>query len=84
MFSLAAGSKLIPDYFLDEVEESFHGMMSDEQGRAPGGTQASGASRDTPEGVFGVTKTLITEEVVKQVKATFLFDADGKNPGKLS
>ena len=38
-------------------------------------------SNDTPEGIFKVTESLITPEVIQQVNATFLFVVDGKNPG---
>lgn len=40
-------------------------------------------SSNTPEGVFKLTESLITPEIVKQTNATFLFVIDGEHPGKL-
>lgn len=39
------------------------------------------APSDTPEGVFNLASTLLNEDIVKKVNATFLFVADGNNPG---
>ena len=85
IFFTGTGSKLLPDYFLDDIDESFHGAGAGE-GQSSGNDKVAQdsteqPSMDTPESVFAVTRSLINEDVVQQVKATFLFDATGKNPG---
>jgi len=61
---------------LDDIDESFH------SGPAKTSGGSGQVSKDTPEGVFDLTRSLLNEEIVSQVKATFLFDASGKYPGK--
>lgn len=70
---MITGAKLSPDFFLDD-EDISEILSSTEAG--------SEASKDTPEGVFNLTRSLITEEVVKEINASFLFVVDGKHPGK--
>ena len=78
------GADLLPDYFLDEAED-FQDQWLKAKSEIPAESETmSGASHDTPEGVFNLTRTLLTEEVVKQINATFLFVVDGKYPGEFN
>ncbi len=70
------GEKLLPDYFLDEYQE-FQGEWLDSSKQ---NFQAQG-STDTPQGVFTKVQTLLNEDLVKDVGATFVFVVDGKDPG---
>ena len=75
-----AGEKLLPDYFLDEAEDfQSEWLQAKKQMEAPTPTMA--APGNTPEGVFQQVKSLLNEEIVNKVQATFLFVADGKDPG---
>ena len=65
------GEKLLPDYFLDEAEDFQAEWLSSNQS----------PPSDTPESVFGHVKTLLNAEVVDGIKATFVFELDGNNPG---
>ena len=75
---MCLGSKLLPDYFLDEAEDFQDQWL---ESKASQGSSGPEGSKDSPEGVFKVAESLITPEIAKQVNATFLFVVDGKYPG---
>ena len=77
---LCSGAKLLPDYFLDEAEDFQAEWLQTKDQVAPS-TQATAAPDSTPDGVFGNVKHILSEEIVNQIRATFLFIADGKDPG---
>jgi len=77
---LCSGAKLLPDYFLDEADDFQAEWLQAKDQEGPS-TQATAAPDSTPDGVFGKVKHLLSEEIVNQTQATFLFIADGKDSG---
>ena len=64
-------------------EDSYAEFSLPSKSPAPSMAPETGAGQDTPDSVFNVTKSILNEELVKHMGATFLFVAGGKNPGKL-
>ena len=59
----------MPDFFLDEAEE----LVQQQPSPAP--------DKNTPEGLFARIKPLLSDEVVKQINGSFLFELSGKDAG---
>ena len=86
-----AGEKLLPDYFLDEAEDFQQEWLQSKQKTGPsatsssdtasGSTASSSSSDETPAALFDQVKTVLSSEVVGQIKATYLFVLDGDHPG---
>ena len=72
----------MPDFFLDEAEELLKEQTLGGGGDPGADTQATAeVDKNTPEGIFAGIKPLITEDVVNQMRGTFLFELSGSNAG---
>lgn len=92
IYDCVPGSKLLPDFFLDEGPEDVAKQMSAEGASpafyksAPGGTSSTAStstssSSSGPAQVFQNLKKLLSEELVGKVKGVFQFDLSGKDAG---
>ena len=68
--SLFIGSKLMPDFFLDEAEKYLDSSSS-----------SSPPDINTPAGIFNSIRSMASEAIVKQMGATYLFVLSGENSG---
>ena len=59
----------MPDVFLDEAEE----LIQLQPSATP--------NKNTPKGLFASIKPLLSDEVVKQINGSFLFELSGKDAG---
>ena len=70
----------MPDFFLDEAEDLLKSQTLSDGSSSSSNTPAA-VDKDTPEGIFAEMKPLITDEVVNQMKGSFLFELSGSNAG---
>lgn len=75
------GAKLMPDYFIDGAEEFF--MQSEAQFKkmSKSSASSSAAGGGDVEGLFTQIKTLLNEDLVKQVSAVYQFELTGGESG---
>ncbi len=78
VLTFPSGEKLLPDYFLEESEEFQQEWLETSKQAFQPQTQGSG---DTPASVFTNVQTLLNEDLVKEVGATFVFVLEGKDTG---
>ena len=72
----------MPDFFLDEAEDLLKEQTLGGGGDPGADTPATAeVDKNTPEGIFAGIKPLVTEDVVNQMRGTFLFELSGSNAG---
>jgi len=96
-YACVPGNPLIPDFFLDEVEDPqtvINSAIGGSKARFVGGkdTQATPAAPSPPpaaptggsgiEQLFGKIEAVLSEELVGKTKAVFSFDVTGDEAGK--
>jgi NAD(P)-dependent dehydrogenase (short-subunit alcohol dehydrogenase family)/putative sterol carrier protein len=73
-YASAPGHDLLADFFLDEAEGIFPSMLTSQP------TQSS--TKGSPATIFNTISSLITEDTVKSIGASFMFDLQGEDAGK--
>jgi putative sterol carrier protein len=74
MIHVILGHDLLADFFLDEAEGIFPSMLTSQP------TQSS--TKGSPATIFNTISSLITEDTVKSIGASFMFDLQGEDAGK--
>ena len=79
VFFSFAGSKLLPDFFLDDEGYDPHALLNSQR------IASQAASQESPSGgvakTFEAIKGACTKELVDTVKGIFEFHLEGKEPG---
>jgi len=80
-YSWVPGAELAPDYFIDEAIDFFTGgVVKDAAWKVP--KKASGGGGGGVAGLFQKISSVVNEDMVKSIKAVYLFSLSGDEPGE--